>query len=81
MSNRTLNQELAILDDEIEELEARRIAVILRIETSGLRKNSLSNLIPFSDRPRIPSPRSDSDRWVSDPAPTSPEDRQRPQRA
>ena len=69
MSNRTLHQELATLDDEIEQLETRRTAVIHQIESSGLRKISASNLIRFTRSPRITVSRAATDHWLSDPVP------------
>jgi hypothetical protein len=66
MSNKRLNDELAVLDDEIEQLETRRTAIIARIETSGLRKASASNVIRFTNASRITVSRPVSDEWLSD---------------
>jgi hypothetical protein len=67
MSIRNLNEELAILDNEIERLETRRTAVIYKMETSTLRRNAVSNLVHFPNSIKIRVSRSTSEYWPFDP--------------
>ena len=69
MSRRTLQQELDKIDTQLSELEDRRTALIHRLESSGVRKSELTNIIKFPRTVGVTETVSKSDDWPHNPRP------------
>jgi hypothetical protein len=67
MSKRSLQQELAEIDDTIQFLEDRRNNLIARMEQPRARHHAGANLIPFPNRSSITASAVLTDHWPSDP--------------